>query len=678
MTLSQKARKAVAASLAVSTLVWAAAFTVVPASAAPHSEGCLVNVSGTVYKIMNGEKRGFTSAEVFMSHGYNFGQVVGANSDDASLSTGSIQIYANGTLVKGPNDPLVYLVVNGQKRGFTSGAVFTGLGYSFANIQWAPVNTFTDIPTGSNINSTSESGLPMGGPGPQTVNCSTGTDDGSLDGGEGELTNIDEVSADETGIEEAQNGVELFAFEAEADGSDVRVNRIDLYIDETSGNGDSDNADEYFEGATLFANGEEVDDVDVSDWTEENYGQVAGTDGDEFRIRFAPNNIVDDGDTVTYTVEFDAVSNIDTGDLTAVWTLTMNALDSIRATDGAGISDEYGPASDATAAISIDAATAGTLEVSLNDENPDAQVVEVDDTADTNDVEVLMFDLEADEGDILVEDLVVTVDDVGTLTNIDTVVTTLHLWLDGEEIASENITATTGLTEDVTFSDIDVTIEDGEVAEFTVSADIENIQAGAVGDFDEGDGIFVSFTSVTAEDEEGDNVEATGTAVGNNFAFYTEGIMVSDVVVTEEKTVSCDGACASGSAERAEFKFTFDVTAFGGDIFVDDVVEDAGTGHLYEVTGTDTTVAVITSSADASGGLSTWIVREGQTETFTITLNVIPAGAGVAASGFFTGDIDAIQWSATNVAEDNAASSQYNFDMEDFLSDPVFLSENIT
>jgi hypothetical protein len=157
MHLSQKAKKAVAAGLALSTILWSVSFLALPAAfAAPHSEGCLVNSGGTVYLVTGGQRRGFTSAEVFASHGYNFGQVVAANAEDVALPVGPIMVYADGSLVKGPNDPLVYLVANGQKRGFVSGSVFTGLGYSFANIQWAPVNTFQDLPTGANVESSTE------------------------------------------------------------------------------------------------------------------------------------------------------------------------------------------------------------------------------------------------------------------------------------------------------------------------------------------------------------------------------------------------------------------------------------------------------------------------------------------------------------------------------------------
>jgi hypothetical protein len=155
MQLSSNARKAMAVGLTISTFVWSAMLVIVPAvsSAAVHSDGCLVLSGGAVWKIENGTRRGFTSSEVFASHGYNFSQVVTATSEDQALPVGPIIVYADGSLVKGPSDPLVYLVANGQKRGFVSGSVFTGLGFSFSNIVQAPANTFNDLPTGANMDS---------------------------------------------------------------------------------------------------------------------------------------------------------------------------------------------------------------------------------------------------------------------------------------------------------------------------------------------------------------------------------------------------------------------------------------------------------------------------------------------------------------------------------------------
>ncbi len=155
MQLSSKARKAVAAGLAASTILWSSVLALAPfaASAAVHTEGCLVLSGGVVWMITNGTRRGFTSAEVFQSWGYNFSQVVTATTEDVALPVGPIMTYADGTLVKGPSDPLVYLVTNGQKRGFVSGEVFLGLGFKFSNVQSAPQNTFADLSTGANLDS---------------------------------------------------------------------------------------------------------------------------------------------------------------------------------------------------------------------------------------------------------------------------------------------------------------------------------------------------------------------------------------------------------------------------------------------------------------------------------------------------------------------------------------------
>ncbi|MBI2356184.1 MAG: hypothetical protein HYV13_03210 [Candidatus Doudnabacteria bacterium] len=155
--LTLTARKGIALGLAVSTLLWAATLWALPAfvSAAPHSDGCLINSSGTIYLVTGGQKRGFPTAEVFASHGYSFSQVVAASSEDTQ-AMGPVMVYADGTLVKGPSDPLVYLVANGQKRGFVSGSVFTGLGFSFASIVTAATNTFADLPMGANLESATE------------------------------------------------------------------------------------------------------------------------------------------------------------------------------------------------------------------------------------------------------------------------------------------------------------------------------------------------------------------------------------------------------------------------------------------------------------------------------------------------------------------------------------------
>jgi len=105
--------------------------------------------TGTVYLIDGGQRRPFRSPEVFFSNGFSFSQVAQATGTDLALPVGPIMIFRDGTLIKGPGDPLVYLVTNGIKRPFQSADDFHGLGYSFFNIVTANVETFADLPVGA-------------------------------------------------------------------------------------------------------------------------------------------------------------------------------------------------------------------------------------------------------------------------------------------------------------------------------------------------------------------------------------------------------------------------------------------------------------------------------------------------------------------------------------------------
>lgn len=122
------------------------------ASAAISPDNTLiVDEQGTVYIVAAGERRPFRSAEVFWSHGYGFNYVVAASSEDSTLPVGPVMTFKDGTLVKDPEKPLVYLVSSGKKLGFSSADAFLGLGYSFNNVVTADNSTFTDLPEGEII-----------------------------------------------------------------------------------------------------------------------------------------------------------------------------------------------------------------------------------------------------------------------------------------------------------------------------------------------------------------------------------------------------------------------------------------------------------------------------------------------------------------------------------------------
>jgi len=87
----------------------------------PPRNGSLVNDQGTIYLITNGQRAGFTSAQVFKSLGYSFANVF--LGDTSFLTTlppiDSSQIqHPDGTVVK--SSGTIYLITNGTRLGFPS------------------------------------------------------------------------------------------------------------------------------------------------------------------------------------------------------------------------------------------------------------------------------------------------------------------------------------------------------------------------------------------------------------------------------------------------------------------------------------------------------------------------------------------------------------------------------
>jgi len=137
------------------------------AHAAVHAAGTnVVDSSGTVWMVMpDGTRRAYTSAGAFLSYGFNsWAQVVPASAEDLALPQGSFIPPQDGSIIcSDRNDSFAvkgtcYEISNGQKFGFTSAAVFTGLGFSFTNSSTADVSWMT---AGSQLlNNTTAAHLP--------------------------------------------------------------------------------------------------------------------------------------------------------------------------------------------------------------------------------------------------------------------------------------------------------------------------------------------------------------------------------------------------------------------------------------------------------------------------------------------------------------------------------------
>ena len=158
------AKKVFAAGLAVSTAVWAGAgLLALPVAAVDaHPDGTLVLSGGTVWHVVDTNsdgtadgRHGVDSLAKFYSNRFDFADVVPANSVDTGLADLGLMPWGSGVLFN--DGGTVYQVSGGTKHGFTSAAVFTGLGFSFANVMSA--GSLSSVPAGANLDNSSAAHL---------------------------------------------------------------------------------------------------------------------------------------------------------------------------------------------------------------------------------------------------------------------------------------------------------------------------------------------------------------------------------------------------------------------------------------------------------------------------------------------------------------------------------------
>ena len=99
-------------------------------------DGKLFVVDNTVYYIDNGKKRGITSAVLFESLGFKWNEVAPVSQDKnfGDYLNGDLMRYKDGTLVMSPNSLAVYKMQDGKRQGFTSAEIFENLGYKWDKI----------------------------------------------------------------------------------------------------------------------------------------------------------------------------------------------------------------------------------------------------------------------------------------------------------------------------------------------------------------------------------------------------------------------------------------------------------------------------------------------------------------------------------------------------------------
>lgn len=506
-----------------------------------------------------------------------------------------------------------------------------------------------------------------------------GSDDSDLDGGAGSIGDADFLSAlNNEEVGEDESDVEVAGLTIEANGSDIELRAVELNFDQVSAGND---LEDYADEVSVWFNGKEVARLDADEFEDDdNYNKT---------ISLKSGAIIREDQTGELVVAVSGISNLDSADAGGTWNVSFP---SVRFVDGQGavITDsstgDIGETNNDSTTDSDERefsfntfATAADVELKarLSDDSPDSTVVNVDASSDTDNVELLVFELEAEGSDIEVKDLPITFTVTGA-TDVDAVINTAYLSIDGEEF-SETV-STSAAAAAITFDNVDYTISEGETVEVVVWVDVNDLDAN----FEEGDTIKAEFTASNRnsgdyEDETGENLatgDKTGTALGDEMAFYDTGISVK-LIETDEEFVAQD----SSNNDSATMKIVFEVSAFDGTVYLADtaaattastIASATGTAHLYRVTQgstatTDDLSQIVTYStaggaSDSSNGIK---LDEGESAQITLTVSRTSDNAGDA--GFFRTYLEAIGWNT----DDTTTYNLYDFDLDDYKTDPV-------
>ncbi|MCI5108645.1 MAG: peptidoglycan-binding protein [Candidatus Pacebacteria bacterium] len=507
-----------------------------------------------------------------------------------------------------------------------------------------------------------------------------------LQGGAGSINDADYVSKlSNEKVGENEEDVEVAGLVLEADdNSDIELVAVNLNFSKGTANRDFD---KYADEISVWFDGKEVARVDADEFEDDkNYDRT---------ITLKSGAVIDAGDTGELVVAASGVSNLDSNDAGETWTLEF---ESVRFKDalGAVVTDSStGDINDGSGrTFSFETfATAADVELKITDGDDsvnDARVIDVDDTQDTDGVELFSFYLEAKgDSDITIDDMPVTYTSVGT--NVDDIVNTLELWIDGELVDSVTAPSSATTTTSVTFDNFDYTISAGDKVEAVIKGDINDIEAGT---FDEGDTLSVAFgetetddSAFDVEDEDGtDLVDAdkTGSASAGAHSFYSTGIAVDLISTSTDVAVG-----TSSNDDSGTFTIKFKVTSVDGTIYIADsagVSTNTSSAQPADIDGTDavvynvlkdgsatTSASATLTKSDAGDATRTssnlnWQLDSGESQTFTLTVSHTNVDGG---AGLYQAVLKAIGWNTDDDANDYRL---YDFNLDGYETNPTTLN----
>lgn len=454
--------------------------------------------------------------------------------------------------------------------------------------------------------------------------------------GEGVIDDVAFEAASDEQVEEGAEDAEIALVTFEAVDGDVSISRMDIAID-----GGATDAWDVLDTVSLWIDGDMVAEMDASD--EDEY------QSDDVTLRFSGLDIVvPEDEEVEIVIAASIAGNVDTSDL-GDYNVSVDTVRYFDA-DGVATTEDGTDHADLDSNEVFEIVEAGDddeLIVKTSTSDLDGTTLQVEDDSKSDFMPVFVFDLDTDDSvnDIELNEVAVTV--VISTGTYATVIDDAELVIDGVTI--DDFTASTsvnGLVTDLVFDvDGDVTIDAGDrvAAELRLKFQSLDVEGTTV----QGKVTSAQASAIVAEGADDlDNTspdQLTGSATGDVHTLRTAGIDVELDSVDADVTVN-----DSATDDYATYVIKVDVTAFEQDVFV--AIDDAVSflTSLEESDGTPVTVgtstANLTSTADEQGAY--YLVNEGETETFTLTVTFTPGAANTEARV----QLDSIEFAATEAA----------------------------
>lgn len=440
-----------------------------------------------------------------------------------------------------------------------------------------------------------------------TTPTTPGNQDDELEGDEARITDFD-LRREAASGNEGEEEVDVASVEFDVDGGDIRVERIELTVE---GENTSLNMQpwRYFDRIVILADGDEIADMDVdsrSDWSRS---------GDSYDLTFTGvDYIVREGETADLMIVADISDNIDNSNLSQTFAFSIEDR-GIRAVDAEGIQQYIGEDSD-TVSFGFGAEENGDLRISVNSDTPRASILVADEDNESDEYEVFVFDLEnRDDVDSLLTDLTIGVSGMNGGVTASSIIREATLEIDGDDFRGDVGSAS------IEFEDMDLELSgDDEVTGTLLITLTRNATSTPV-----------VFTLANADVEaegvrSGNTASVSGSASSETHTIARTGVMIEPVSTSQ--TVVTPGSDAS--ATYGTYSIRFEVTALEDDAYIATTTADSGTvGVLYSIGGSayaGSQSAVLTSTADRENGF--FVIDEGDTEVFTLTVTLDPSTAG--------------------------------------------------